>query len=131
MKHYEYIAIGLAWGIALSALTVHVVNSKTAEDETIIVDSTQSLPENVVHIVEDATWEELESRPLYTTTVEVVHGTVTSEDGDGETVNGSYIYYGHIDNIEVGDHVTTYCVYNPETQYADDIIARTDYVQER
>ena len=60
--------------------------------------------------------------------IEKCVGTVTDDEKNGNLEDGSYISYADVDCTK-GDTVTTYLIYNPETNYADDVIERFDYVQ--
>ena len=59
--------------------------------------------------------------------VERTKGTVLNEDMDGEA-EGYYISYRSVPDAQPGDEVITYLVYNPATNYIDDIIERYDVV---
>lgn len=56
--------------------------------------------------------------------IEISNGTVTGENGDGETDSGYYIHYNG--NYEVNDRVESAFIYNPATQYIDDVLYRQD-----
>lgn len=63
--------------------------------------------------------------------IERVIGIVVNSDLNGEIINtndGYYINYSHIKNIKEGDIILSYFIYNPDTNYIDDIINRFDYV---
>ena len=65
--------------------------------------------------------------------IEQCIGIVTSSKGDGKILNGNdleydYISYSGIEDINVGDIILTYFVYNPDNNIIDDIIYRTDYI---
>lgn len=65
--------------------------------------------------------------------IEECIGVVTSEKGDGEVLNAKhpdydYISYRDVPNANVGDVVLTYFIFNPETNYEDDIMLRYDYI---
>lgn len=67
--------------------------------------------------------------------VERVIGIVLNEYRDGKVLNAfdpefDYISYRDLDGNEPepGDIVITYLVYNPESNYDDDIIQRSDWV---
>lgn len=51
------------------------------------------------------------------------NGAIQNADSDY-----NYISYADVDCTK-GDIVTTYLIYNPETNYTDDVIERFDYVQ--
>lgn len=64
--------------------------------------------------------------------VEEIIGIATS-DKDGRIINCknpdyNYISYENVDGAKPGDIVVTYCIYNPDTSYEDDIILRRDYI---
>lgn len=60
--------------------------------------------------------------------IEKCVGTVTDDEKNGVLEDGSYISYADVDCAK-GDTITTYLIYNPETNYTDDVIERFDYVQ--
>lgn len=57
-----------------------------------------------------------------TVIVEIVDGTVVDNNGNGLLDNGGTVSYGGIDGMEIGDRMRTIIVYNPETNYCDDVI---------
>lgn len=60
--------------------------------------------------------------------IEKCVGTVLDDEKNGSLEDGSYISYKSVDCTK-GDTVITYLIYNPETNYTDDVIERFDYVQ--
>ena len=58
-------------------------------------------------------------------TIEVSSGTVLDDEGNGQDICGYYIKYDS-SRFSAGDQVQSVFVYNPETNYIDDIISRTD-----
>lgn len=60
--------------------------------------------------------------------IEKCVGTVTDDEKNGSLEDGSYISYESV-NCTKGDTIVTYLIYNPETNYTDDVIERFDYVQ--
>lgn len=56
--------------------------------------------------------------------IEFTHGVVTSPSGAGVEINhrglNNYIFYGS--GHEVGQHMLTMTIYNPATNYTDDIV---------
>lgn len=64
--------------------------------------------------------------------IEKFIGIVLNDQGDGRILNTeseyNYICYSSVDNIKPGNIILTYCIYNPDTNYSDDIVARYDYV---
>ena len=57
--------------------------------------------------------------------IEVSNGTVLDDEGNGRDVCGYYIKYDS-ERFSAGDQVQSVFVYNPETNYIDDIVSRTD-----
>lgn len=64
--------------------------------------------------------------------IEKCIGTVTDDEKNGIIQNAdsdyNYISYADVD-CEKGDTITTYLIYNPKSNYTDDVIERFDYVQ--
>jgi hypothetical protein len=60
--------------------------------------------------------------------IEKCVGTVTDDEKNGSLEDGSYISYESVDCTK-GDTIVTYLIYNPKTNYTDDVIERFDYVQ--
>lgn len=60
--------------------------------------------------------------------IEKCVGTVIDDEKNGSLEDGSYISYESVDCTK-GDSVITYLIYNPDTNYTDDVIERFDYVQ--
>lgn len=57
--------------------------------------------------------------------IEVSSGTVLDNEGNGQDICGYYIKYDS-SRFSAGDQVQSAFVYNPETNYIDDIVFRTD-----
>ena len=60
--------------------------------------------------------------------IEVVTGTVTNENGDGEIDYQGYIKYNS--DLPAGTRVETMMVYNPANNYVDDVMYRADTIIE-
>lgn len=58
--------------------------------------------------------------------IEIITGTVLDDEGNGEYSYADYTYYINYDaeTFHNGDKVVTVLVYNPDTNYTDDIISR-------
>lgn len=73
------------------------------------------------------------------TIVERIIGVVTDADAEGDGVvlfhgksdEYNYISYAGLEDTQLGTIVLTYCLYNPETNYIDDILERYDYIIDR
>lgn len=57
--------------------------------------------------------------------IEVSNGTVLDNEGNGQDICGYYIKYDS-SRFSAGDQVQSVFVYNPETNYIDDIVSRAD-----
>ena len=68
-------------------------------------------------------YEEVLNRPQNELTVEVFD-TISDGEGGGYTVEGYYTAYNV--TVSKGETVQSIVVYNPETQYCDDVIAVID-----
>ena len=65
--------------------------------------------------------------------IEKTIGKVINKKLDGQILNYQdkdyrYISYKNVKGAKKGDVILTYCIYNPDNQYEDDIIARYDYI---
>lgn len=66
--------------------------------------------------------------------IECIIGKVTDNEKNGTVLNppvdgGYYISYASVEDAEIGDTIITYCVYNPFSNYDDDVIERWDFIQ--
>lgn len=66
--------------------------------------------------------------------IERIYGIVTDNEKNGKVLNppddgGYYISYASVADAEIGDTIITYCVYNPYTNWDDDVIERWDFIQ--
>lgn len=66
--------------------------------------------------------------------IERIYGIVTDNEKNGTVLNppvdgGYYISYASVEDAEIGDTIITYCVYNPFSNYDDDVIERWDFIQ--
>ena len=66
--------------------------------------------------------------------IEKVVGIVADDEGNGIILNnpedcGYYISYRSVKGARKGDLIITYCVYNPYTNWDDDVIERWDFIQ--
>ena len=66
--------------------------------------------------------------------IERIIGKVTDNEKNGKVLNppedgGYYISYASVANAEIGDTIVTYCVYNPYTNWDDDVIERWDFIE--
>lgn len=66
--------------------------------------------------------------------IERIIGKVTDNKKNGKVLNppkdgGYYISYKSVKGARKGDVIVTYCVYNPYTNWDDDVIERWDFIQ--
>lgn len=66
--------------------------------------------------------------------IERIIGRVTDNEKNGTVLNppkdgGYYISYASVKNARKGDIIVTYCVYNPYTNWDDDVIERWDFIE--
>lgn len=61
--------------------------------------------------------------------IEKCVGKVTDDEKNGSLEDGSYISYTDVDDCTKRDTVITYLIFNPDTNYVDDVIERFDYIQ--
>lgn len=83
----------------------------------------------------DLSLEDLENRKGKII-IEKCIGVVENSDGDGRVLNCAdpdyyYISYRSVEDFQEGDTILTYFIYNPDTNYTDDILERFDYVIDR
>lgn len=108
-------------------------NSMTQETQTIGVDFYKELAD------ESATINMYDTANLNAEILENRNGTLIIErcigkcadiDGNGYVLEfpDEYISYKNVENVKPGDTILTYFIYNPNTNYADDIMYRYDYV---
>lgn len=65
--------------------------------------------------------------------IEKILGTVVNNKKDGKLLNPAdpnydYISYKGVKNAHKGDIILTVCVYQPNSKYEDDIVARFDFI---
>lgn len=83
----------------------------------------------------DLTLEDLQNRNGKII-IEKCIGEVVSGEKDGKILNYEdpdhyYISYRSVEDCKVGDVILTYFIYNPDTDYEDDILERFDYIIDR
>ena len=66
--------------------------------------------------------------------IERIYGIVTDNEKNGTVLNppkdgGYYISYKSVKGARKGDLIITYCVYNPYSNYDDDVIERWDFIE--
>lgn len=121
--------------------TVEPVKVEAAEKSVEVgsLDFYRELSEEIgaIEIVDsaDLSLEDLENRKGKII-IEKCIGVVENSDGDGRILNCAdpdyyYISYRSVEDFQEGDTILTYFIYNPDTNYVDDILERFDYVIDR
>lgn len=119
----------------LATLTVIGNTTSAPVNATEYTEAVKAAPITKVIDCDDLTEEMLTTRTehhiMY---IERIIGKVTDNEKNGTVLNppddgGYYISYASVDDAEIGDTIITYCVYNPYTNYDDDVIERWDFIQ--
>lgn len=119
----------------LATLTVIGNTTSAPVNATEYTEAVKAAPTVEVIDCNDLTLEMLTTRAehhiMY---IERIIGKVTDNEKNGTVLNlpedgGYYISYASVDDAEIGDTIITYCVYNPYTNYDDDVIERWDFIQ--
>ena len=63
--------------------------------------------------------------------IEVDYGTVLNRKGDGVDDSGNYICYKRLGRLRKGTRIKSYFLYNPDTNYVDDVVYRYDVILRR
>lgn len=121
------------YAIALAiCLTIIMVIPAAASFQTHDLDGFMYGKEIKYYGTDEITYDILVNRTPDTIIVEKVVGVVlNAETGDGRVLNTedpvyNYINYGGL-GLNDMDIVVTFDIYNPETQYEDDVIQRLDF----
>lgn len=119
----------------LATLTVIGNTTSTPVNATEYMEAVKAAPMVKVIDCNDLTEEMLTTRKekniMY---IERIIGKVTDNEKNGTVLNppvdgGYYISYASVEDAEIGDVIITYCVYNPYSNYDDDVIERWDFIQ--
>ena len=123
--------------ITITLATVSIIGNVTSApvQDTECTESVKAAP--IVQVVDcnDLTEKMLTTRKekniMY---IERIIGKVTDNEKNGKVLNppedgGYYISYASVADVRKGDTIITYCVYNPFSNYDDDVIERWDFIQ--
>lgn len=119
----------------LATLTVIGNTTSAPVQATQYSEAVKAAPMVKVIDCNDLTEEMLTSRKEHNIMyIERIIGVVTDNNGNGKILNppedgGYYINYDRVEDARKGDLVITYCVYNPFSNYDDDVIERWDFIQ--
>ena len=125
------LVIGL---IAVSVLCVSLsaVTRISASESKISAENyyTQTDHIQIIDTSDINAWQIIEGRNGNIIIEKVIGIVDDAETGAGHQLDNAdyYISYNSVDNIRKGNIICTYFIYNPETNYADDIICRFDYI---
>lgn len=130
-------------GLVASAILAGMQNMQTENLEEVVIVQEYEAPANnsIQSTIEDSCTENfkliecgsdmelLENRDGKLV-IEMAVGVVLDEDGNGKIINCQYCpdCYIHYSCGSVGDVIESYFVYNPDTNYYDDIMDRYDYI---
>lgn len=106
--------------------TINIIPSETETTET-------EMQDNICQVYDSSDLtEDILANRQGKLIIEKCVGTVTDDEKNGIIQNAdsdyNYISYADVDCAK-GDTITTYLIYNPKTNYIDDVIERFDYVQ--
>ena len=124
--------------VLLATLTILTVIGNTTSapvQATECSEAVKAAPMVKVIDCNDLTEEMLTTRTEHNVMyIERIIGKVTDNAKNGKVLNppedgGYYISYTSVADARKGDLIITYCVYNPYTNYDDDVIERWDFIQ--
>lgn len=133
------VAVGVFSGCNTKAVEPVKVEAAEKSVEVGSLDFYRNLSDEIgaIEIIDsaDLSLEDLENRKGKII-IEKCIGVVENSDGDGKVLNCydsnyDYISYRSVEDFQVGDTILTYFIYNPDTNYTDDILERFDYVIDR
>ena len=121
--------------VTLATLTVIGNTTSAPVNATEYSEAVKTAPMVKVIDCNDLTEEMLTTRTDHNVMyIERIIGKVTDNEKNGKVLNppddgGYYISYASVADAEIGDTIVTYCVYNPYTNWDDDVIERWDFIQ--
>ena len=123
--------------ITITLATVSIIGNVTSApvQARTFSDVAKNAPITKVIDCNDLTEEMLTTRTDHNVMyIERIIGKVTDNEKNGKVLNppedgGYYISYASVADAEIGDLIVTYCVYNPYSNYDDDVIERWDFIQ--
>lgn len=121
--------------VTLATLTVIGNATNIPVQARTYTDVAKNAPITKVIDCNDLTEEMLTTRTEHNVMyIERIIGKVTDNEKNGKVLNppedgGYYISYASVKGARKGDTIITYCVYNPFSNYDDDVIERWDFIQ--
>ena len=121
--------------LVVTLASISIIGNITPVNATECSEAVKDAPITKVIDCNDLTEEMLTTRTEHNVMyIERIIGKVTDNEKNGTVLNppedgGYYISYASVENAEIGDIIITYCVYNPFSNYDDDVIERWDFIQ--
>lgn len=121
--------------ITLASISILGNTTSTPVNATEYTEAVKAAPMVKVIDCNDLTEEMLTTRTDHNVMyIERIYGIVTDNEKNGTVLNppvdgGYYISYKSVKGARKGDLIITYCVYNPYSNYDDDVIERWDFIQ--
>lgn len=121
--------------LVVTLASISIIGNITPVNATEYTKAVKAAPMVKVIDCNDLTEEMLTTRKensiMY---IERIIGKVTDNEKNGTVLNppvdgGYYISYASVKGARKGDLIITYCVYNPFSNYDDDVIERWDFIQ--
>lgn len=110
-------------------LTINTSSDSYDFEPTINIISSETETDNICQVYDSSELtEDILANRQGKLIIEKCVGTVTDDEKNGNLEDGSYISYESVDCTK-GDTIVTYLIYNPDTNYTDDVIERFDFVQ--
>ena len=121
--------------ITLASISILGNTTSAPVNATEYTEAVKAAPITKVIDCNDLTEEMLTTRADHNVMyIERIYGIVADNEKNGKVLNppedgGYYISYASVADAEIGDAIITYCVYNPYSNYDDDVIERWDFIQ--
>lgn len=132
----KILALSLSLSIISQIFTGYTIVNATEKPEKGTLEFYQQLVEDLeiieIYDSSELTLEMLQNKDRKII-IEKCIGVVENSDGDGKILNPcdsdyDYISYKSVEDFQVGDTILTYFIYNPDTNFTDDILERFDYI---
>ena len=120
--------------VTLASISI-IGNTSAPVNATECSEAVKAAPITKVIDCNDLTEEMLTTRTDHNVMyIERIIGKVTDNKKNGKVLNppkdgGYYISYASVKGARKGDIIVTYCVYNPYSNYDDDVIERWDFIE--
>ena len=114
-------------------LTINTSTDSYNFEPTVNVTSSETETDNICQLYDSSELtEDILANRQGKLIIEKCIGTVIDDEKNGaiQNVDSDYNYISYADvDCAKGDTIITYLIYNPETNYTDDVIKRFDFVQ--